>query len=216
MPTIVNDTSPVFPACPSFGFGVGLNLLVKKTELESGRVRRDRKWLQGLRSFDGVPVAPRPQRDIEEIVRFYWAIGGESIVFRFTDWTDYTSSWLDDEPAGTDQPFLFEAGSPGGGYQLVKLYEDQSSGLTEARKITRPQGETILVANEVGTLQTDWILDESTGLLQPGGGFAGTPTAWGGLFYVPVAFEGKPQITIENKKIMGATFTLQEQREATS
>lgn len=210
------DTSPIFPGCPTFGFSMKPRLLVKKTEMESGRVFRDRKWLQGLRMFEGVPLGNRPQADIEEVMQFFWAIAGESIVFRFKDWSDFKSCNLDDDPLPTDQPFTFVAGSPGG-YRLAKLYT--TAGLQEYRKITRPKADTIRVANELGVEQaaSRWTLDEATGLLTPGGTFSGVPTTWGGEFYVPVAFdEGGTQFEITSHEVLSATVTLLEDRDVQS
>lgn len=207
------DTSPIFPSCPTFGFSVKPRLLVKKTELESGRRRRDRKWSQGLRVFEGVPLGNRPQADIEAALYFFWAVAGESIVFRFKDWSDYKSCTLDADPTPLDQPFQLTAGSPGG-YRLAKLYT--TAGLQEYRKITRPKGDTIRVANELGQEQVSsrWTLDESTGYLTPNGSFVGTPTAWGGEFYVPVAFdEGATQFELISHKVQTATVTLEEDRD---
>lgn len=211
--TIQADSSPIFPACPTFGFSVKPRLLVKKTELESGRVFRDRKWLQGLRVYEAVPLGNQLQAEIEEVLHFFWAIAGESIVFRFKDWSDYKSCVLDDDPAATDQPFETLVGSPSG-YRLVKRYT--TAGLTEYRRITRPKGDTITIANELGVVQdtSRWVLDESTGILTPLGTFAGVPTSWGGEFYVPVAFnEGATQFELTNFEIQSATVTLLEDRD---
>lgn len=210
---LIADTSPIFPACPTFGFSVKPRLLVKKTELESGRVLRDRKWQQGMRAYEGVPLGNRPQADIEAVLKFFWAIGGESIVFRFKDWADYKSCDLDDEPSALDQPFTFIVGSPGG-YRLAKLYT--TAGLQEFRKITRPKGDTITVANELGAVQDSsrWTLDETTGILTPGVSFVGTPTSWGGEFYVPVTFdEASTQFELSSHKVQSANVTLMEDRD---
>ena len=167
----------------------------------------------GAPAVRGRSLGNRPQRDIEQVLQFFWAIGGESIVFRFKDWSDFKSCNLDDEPLPTDQGFSFLPGSPGG-YRLVKGYT--TAGLTEYRKITRPKGDTIRVANELGVEQvaSRWTLDESTGLLTPGGTFSGVPTTWGGEFYVPVTFdEGGTSFEITSHEVQSATVTLLEDRD---
>lgn len=211
---ITADTIPVFPACPTYGFSITPLLLVKKTSLESGRKRRDRKWEQGLRRFEGMPIGDKPQADIEAIMNFFWAIGGESVVFRLKDWTDYMSCALDDSPTPLDQPFVQRDDSPEG-FQLVKVYAEVVSGLSMVRRISRPVGSTIRVANELGVEQvaSRWTLDESTGILMSEGSFSGTPTSWGGTFDVPVAFDGSPQIEITNKKIQSCAVTIEEDRD---
>lgn len=216
---ITSDPSPVFPACPTFGFSIKPNLLVKKTGLESGRVLKDRKWAEGLRVYEGVPLGQRPQADIEAALMFFWAIAGEAITFRFKDWADFKSALLDDDITPLDQPFTFLAGSPGG-YRLAKLYQvtgrDGSTLYQEYRRITRPLGETIRIANEVGVEQatTRWTLDERTGIVTPNGSFAGVPTSWGGEFDVPVSFnQGGTSFELTNYKVQTATVTLQEERD---
>lgn len=217
--TITADPAPRFPACPTFGFSVKPNLLVKKTVLESGRKRRDRKWAEGLRVYEGVPLGNRPQADIEAALNFFWAIGGESIIFRFKDWSDFKSSALDDDPTPQDQPFTFLPGSPGG-YRLAKLYAvtgvDGSTLYQEYRRITRPVGSTIRVANELGQEQaaSRWQLDEATGILTPLGTFSGTPTSWGGEFDVPVSFNQEgTTFELSSHKVQTATVTLEEERD---
>lgn len=208
------DTIPVFPTCPGYGFSVVAQLLVKKTSLESGRKRRDRKWSQGLRRYEGMPTNNRPQESIEAILHFFWAIGGESVLFRFKDWTDYKSCLLDDDVSAVDQPFVVRDDSPAG-YQLVKVYQDVTSGLQMVRRISRPVGSTVRVANELGVEQaaSRWTLDEATGILVPGGTFSGVPSSWGGEFDVPCAFDGYPQIEITEKKIQSASVTVEEDRD---
>lgn len=211
---ITADTIPVFPTCPAYGFSVTPLLLVKKTSLESGRKRRDRKWEQGLRRYEGMPVGEKPQGDIEAILNFFWSIGGESVVFRLKDWTDYKSCALDDSVTPLDQPFVERDESPAG-FQLVKVYQEPVSGLSMVRRVSRPVGSTVRVANELGAEQaaSRWTLDEGTGILVPGGSFAGTPASWGGEFDVPVAFDGSPQIEITNKRIQSASVTIEEDRD---
>lgn len=211
---IIADTIPTFPSCPTYGFSVTPLLLVKKTSLESGRKRRDRKWQQGLRRFEGMPIGEKPQDDIESILNFFWAIGGESVIFRLKDWTDYKSSLLDDSVSFLDQAFVERDESPAG-FQLVKTYLEPVSGLSMVRRISRPIGSTIRVANELGVEQaaSRWTLDESTGILTPEGSFVGTPSSWGGEFDVPSAFDGSPQIEITNKKIQNCTVTIEEDRD---
>lgn len=216
---ITPDPSPTFPACPTFGFSVKPQLLVKKTKLESGRTLRDRKWQEGLRVYEGVPLGQRPQADIEAALQFYWAVAGEALTFRFKDWSDYKSCALDDEVAPTDQPFTVLSGSPSG-YRLAKKYEvigrDGSTLYTEYRRITRPRGDTIRVANEVGVEQASsrWTIDEATGILTPAGTFAGVPTTWGGEFDVPVAFDqAGTSFELTSYQVQTATITLEEDRD---
>lgn len=119
---------------------------------------------------------------------------------------------MQDTPTPGDQPFTFIPGSPGG-YQLVKVYTYGAR--EQVREIVKPNGATIRVANQLGIEQptSAWLLDEATGLLQTLGGFSGTPTSWGGEFYVLARFDSELPISIENKQIQAASFAVAEIRE---
>jgi uncharacterized protein (TIGR02217 family) len=95
-------------------------------------------------------------------------------------------------------------------YQLTKAYTVDP--ITQLREITQPVGSTILIANDSGAAQTDFTLDESTGLLKPGETFTGTPHSWGGEFNVPVRFDSELDTQIVDKQIQSVTFRLTEKR----
>jgi len=210
---ITPDTTETFPICPTYGFSVDPMFLVKIVEREGGRENVDRKWAHPLRHYTGVPIGDKPQADIERILHFWLCVGGTTESFRFKDWTDYKSCLLDDVVAATDQPLVYEADVSPAGYTLVKQYV-YGSRIYE-RTIRRPVGSTIVVANELGVAQdpSTWTLDEATGILQPNGGFSGTPTTWGGEFDVLCRFDGPFVPEISNKKIQRADVTLREKRE---
>jgi uncharacterized protein (TIGR02217 family) len=208
---ITADASPIFPACPTFGFTAEPEYLVKITAREGGYERRDRKWARPLLSFTGVPLGDRPQKDIEAVLHFWHAMGGMSDPFRFRDWTDYKSCPLDATPAATDQPIVASMDSPPK-LRLVKQYVVGS--VIQQREIVRPFGASLLIANETGAVQpaSSWTVDEATGLLTRGSGFAGTPTAWGGEFFVWVRFNGQLNPQISNHRIQNVTIQLKELR----
>lgn len=209
MPTIVHDTSEVFPGCPTFGFVAEPNYLVKITSREGGFERRDRKWARPLTKYTGVPMGDRPQADIEQILYFWHAMGGMWSGFRFKDWTDFKSCRLDASPLATDMPLAASGDSPAS-FRLIKQYRAGST--IQEREITRPIGSTIHIANEVGATQTAWTLDEKTGLVTIGGGFSGTPTSWGGEFDVWVRFDAQFNPTFSNHNIMNVSVSLAEIR----
>lgn len=210
-PTIIADPAPVFPGCPTFGFTVEPNYLVKITSREGGFERRDRKWARPLIKFSGVPLGDRPQADIEDVLYFWHAMGGMSTAFRFKDWSDFKSCRLDATPHATDMPLAVSGDSPSS-YRLIKQYT--AYGITQEREILRPVGSSVSIANETGTIQTDWTLDESTGLLTIGGSFSGTPTSWGGEFDVWVRFDGQLNPQLSNYLIQNVTVQLAEIRVA--
>jgi len=210
---ITPDMSPIFPACPTFGFTAEPAYLVKITAREGGFERRDRKWARPLSKFTAVPTGDQPEADIEEVLHFWHAMGGMSSAFRFKDWSDYKSCSLSEDPEATDQPIIASLDSPPK-LRLVKQYVVGS--IIQQREILRPNGATILIANETGTLQpsSSWTIDESTGLLTVGGGFAGTPSAWGGEFYVWVRFDAQLNPQISDHRVQNVTVQLAELRVA--
>lgn len=206
------DPAALFPRCPAFGFTAAPAYLVKKIMREGGFERRNRKWQRPLNAYASFPTGNRPEADIEEVLHFWHAMGGEEQCFRFKDWVDFKSCALGATPAATDQPLVHVTDSPDH-YQLTKQYVVGSR--IQVRDITRPRGSTILVANEVGAVQAAdrWHLDESTGHLTTLGGFIGVPTAWGGEFDVWVRFDGQLQVQIVEYKAQAASFSLIERRD---
>jgi uncharacterized protein (TIGR02217 family) len=209
MPTITADTEyATFPECPGFGFTVEPRYMTKAIDGEGGQERIDRRWDKPLSFFTAVPTGNRDADVVQNLLNFWHAVGGTSNRFRFKDWTDYKSCKTNQTPTAIDQPFEVVVGS---GYQMIKQYV---AGLrTQNREIYRPVGSTIVVANTLGATQTDWILDESTGILTPGVGFVGTPGSWGGEFDLPCRFLTDYSLTVEDGvDIQSGSFTLRECR----
>ena len=210
MATITPDTAPQFPICPAYGFRADPFFLVKIVARESGAELLDRKWELPRRKFDGVPIGDRAQEDIEEILYFWLAVGGMSSYFRFRDYTDYKSCRLGGTITPIDQP-LVELDTSPLTYQLTKHYS--VGALTHSRPIRRPTGTTVRVANEVGVEQSDWSLDEATGVITPGPTFAGVPTAAGYEFDVLCRFNDNFAPQIVNQEIQNAEVSLIERRD---
>lgn len=208
---ITPDLSEIFPLCPTFGYISEPNYLVKIVSREGGYERRQRVWSRPLHKYTGVPSGDQPQADIEQVLTFWHAMGGMSTGFRFKDWMDYKSCSLSATPAATDQPLVSSGDSPPS-YRLVKEYIYGS--VIQEREIARPNGDTILIANEDGTPidASHWTIDESTGLLTVGSGFTGTPTAWGGEFYVWTRFDAQFNPAISNFQVQNVTVQLAEIR----
>ena len=202
--------TPRFPGCPSFGYVVNPRYSTTVTTLASGREFRNRNWARPLIEVE-VTVGPRRQEEIEELLEFWHAVGGQELGFRFKDESDYKSCRLGDDPSADDQPFLLIVGSPGG-YQLVKQYTFGSR--TQLRYISKPVQGTISVANDSGVVQAPatWSIDYATGLLETRVGFVGTPASWGGEFDVPMRFNSEFPIQLMDHEIQSVTFTLLELR----
>lgn len=205
---------PVFPECPSFGFTVRPDYSVTVVERASGLRTVNRNWYYPLHTYSAVPIGERAEEDIHRVLKFWHALGGRAGRFLFLDYVDHKSSVLiGDDPLPTDQPIVEITDSPGG-WQLIKLYEDELTLFQQQRLIQKPIPGTVRVANEVGAEQaaSTWALDYDTGILTPGIGFSGTPATWGGQFYTPVMFETAPEFTITNRRIQQTGFALRELR----
>ena len=200
-----------FPECPTYGFNAQPQYLVKIVMREGGFERGNRCWERPLIVFTAVPVGDRDEDVIQSILYFWHAMGGRATTFLFKDWTDFKSCPTQNDVTALDQPLqavnLDDASTA---YQLTKAYT--VTPLTQLREITKPIGSSIVVANDFGDAQTDFDLDESTGLLKPGGSFTGTPHSWGGEFNVPVRFDSELDVQIADKQIQAVTFTLMEKR----
>lgn len=209
---ITPDPSEIFPMCPTFGFVSEPNYLVKFTPREGGFERTQRVWARPLHDYTGVPSGDQPEDDIEEVLYFWHAMGGMSTRFRFKDWMDFKSCRLGSTPAATDMPILASGDSPPS-FRLIKEYRFGNA--VQVREVMRPNGATIQIANEVGATvdAADWTLDEATGLLTPGGGFPGVPTAWGGEFFVWVRFNAQFNPAISNYRAQSVTVQLAEKRQ---
>lgn len=205
--TVTTDPLPTFPECPGFGFTIEPRYLTKAIEREGGAEKVDRRWARPLVFATSVPMGNRDANVIQNVLNFWHAVGGTSGHFRFKDFTDHQSCFTTLTPTATDQPFeVVDAG-----YQMVKQYIAGS--LTQTREIYRPIGSTIVVANGDGEQQTDFTLDESTGILVPGGTFTGTPASWGGQFDLYSRFLTNISIqVVDGVQIQSGEFTLRECR----
>lgn len=207
MPTIVPDTLETFPECPTYGFTVEPRYLVKAIERDGGNERVDRRWSRPLSFYTAVPMGDRAEEDAQNVLVFWHAVGGMGGRFRFKDFADFKSCKVNEEPTAYDQPFEVSTGPT---YQLIKAYKYGS--LTQLREIIKPVGLTMLVANDSGAIQTDYTIDEGTGILTPGGTFVGTPASWGGEFDVYVRFTSNLSLALSQNKIQNISFTLRERR----
>lgn len=200
-----------FPECPGYGFTAQPQYLVQINAREGGFEGVKRRWPRPLNTYVAVPMAHRVDVEVQAILTFWHAVGGMATPFLFKDWLDFQSSPVGVEPLGTDQP-LESVSLTGGGvaFQMKKLYTVGT--ITQERDITKPVGSTIRVFNGAAVEQTDFIVDENTGLIQPGRSFSGVPVSWGGEFNVPLRFDSQLSVVVVDEEIQGADFTLREKR----
>lgn len=204
--------SPRFPGCPRYGFVSEPIYSVTIIERASGVERRNRNWAYPLTRLT-ITVGPSDGGDpaVQELLRFYHAVGGPAYGFRAKDYADYKSCEVGDTPSATDCPLLVVAGESPAEYQLVKRYT--YGALSQDRPIYKPVSGTILLADN-GALKTEtthYTVDYTTGrvtlLFTP----VGTLT-WGGEFDLPARFEGPFPVEIISHRQQAVSFTLREIR----
>lgn len=212
MSTITADTMAKLPERVSYGFTASPNYRSRASEREGGFERINRVWARPLLYITSARLEDTPITNVETVLAFFHAMGGQASYFRCKDHTDYQSCGVQSTPSRLDQPLVLKTGSSTE-WQLCKNYTAGS--ITQRREIYKPIGSTILIANGGGVLQTDWTLDEATGILTKGGGFSGTPTTWGGQFDVEVRFMNDMlDVAIQNYGSRDTSFVLREKRRA--
>lgn len=204
--------SPRFPGCPRYGYISEPIYSVTVIERAGGVERRNRNWQYPLTRIT-LTVGPSEGGDpaVQELLRFWHAVGGQAYGFRVKDYADFKSCEVGDTPAGTDCPLLAVAGASPAEYQLVKRYTYGS--LYQDRLITKPVSGTIMVADN-GVLKietTHYTVDYTTGrvtlLFTPVG-----PTTWGGEFDLPMRFDGSFPVEIMSYRQQAVSFSLKEIR----
>ncbi|QDL93076.1 TIGR02217 family protein [Paroceanicella profunda] len=173
-----------FPAGLSFGSTGGPERRVEIVTLANGFEERNAPWAQSRRSFDA-GIGLRSLDDLEDIVAFFEARGGQLNGFRWKDWTDYKSCKPSGTPARTDQAIGTGDGSRTA-FQLVKRYA--SGGAEYLREIRKPVAGSVLVGVD-GAAAAGVSVDATTGIVT----FATAPAAdvavtAGFEFDVPVRF----------------------------
>lgn len=171
-----------------------------------------------------VRIAPDKEGDMSMVKRWHHALRGSAVGFRVMDPTDFLSVDMEQFQSvdtftaalctALDQP-LEEIEETPGGFQLVKQYTVEIADiedLTQRLPILKPVQGTILVANHLGQVQPPdrWVIDYTRGILQPGGGFVGTPYTWGGQYDVPMRFNSPLPVEMTEHRFAGTTFELLE------
>src|SRR5574343_1001294 len=180
--------SPRFPACPKLGLVSEPNYSVSVTQTAGGWESRNRNWSRPLTRIT-ITVGPgsNSAAEVQELLEFWHAGGGQATGFRYKDWSDFKSCRLAGTPSRTDQPLVATGDSPET-YQLTKRYT--AGAQSQDRDIRKPVQSTILIA-DAGTLKTEtthYTVDYSTGIVTLLFAPAGALT-WGGEFDIPVRFD---------------------------
>lgn len=142
-------------------------------------------WANGRRVYDITPGIKEDEQ-VSEIIDTYEGCQGPLHGFRFKDYADFKSCYLNQTPSQLDQVIGTGDGSTVA-FQLIKTYGISLSPFV--RQITKPVADTTEIALD-GTLSSAWDIDTTTGIVTfttaPADGVVITA---GFEFDVPVRFQ---------------------------
>lgn len=131
-----------FPANLSFGSVGGPERRTEIVTLANGFEERNTPWAHSRRRYDA-GLGLRSLDDIETLIAFFEARGGQLHGFRWKDWSDYRSCPPSSEPAPEDQ--LIGIGD--GLTTVFRLQKTYASGQqTYARPILKPVAGSVRIA----------------------------------------------------------------------
>ncbi|MDX1779800.1 MAG: DUF2460 domain-containing protein [Thalassovita sp.] len=177
-----------FPASLSFGAVGGPERRTDVVTLANGFEERNTPWAHSRRRYDA-GLGLRSLDDIETLISFFEARGGQMYGFRWKDWADYKSSAPSEPVAYTDQVIATGDGDTVS-FQLMKNY--RSGDQSYARPIKKPVLGSVRIGVEGVEMQegVHFTVDTATGIVTlaepPNEG--GEVTA-GFEFDVPVRFD---------------------------
>ena len=177
-----------FPANLSFGSVGGPERRTEIVALASGFEERNTPWAHSRRHYDA-GVGLRSLDDVERLIAFFEARGGQLHGFRWKDWADYKSCPASRAVDYEDQ-FLGTGDGVTAAFALRKTYA--SGGVEYVRPITKPVEGTVKVGIQ-GNHQSEAVhfsVDFATGIVtffEPPG--EGARITAGFEFDVPVRFD---------------------------
>jgi uncharacterized protein (TIGR02217 family) len=131
-----------FPEDLSLGSSGGPERRVEIVALASGFEERNAPWAHSRRRYEA-GLGLRSLDDLETVIAFFEARGGQLYGFRWKDWADHRSCRPLAEPAATDQILGFGDGVRTL-FALSKTYQSGPSSYT--RPISKPVAGTVRVA----------------------------------------------------------------------
>ena len=173
-----------FPTDLSLGAMGGPERRTEIVTLASGHEERNSPWAHSRRRYDA-GLGMRSLDDLEALIAFFEARGGQLHGFRWRDWAD----WRSCAPSGRVTPFDQRIGRGDGAarrFALVKRYRSGEAGYV--RPIAKPVPGTVRVGVE--GVEVGASVDETTGEVRldsvPADGAVVTA---GFEFDVPVRFD---------------------------
>lgn len=168
-----------FPSDISYGSKGGPSFKTSVFESSAGMEQRNREWSKARCRYD-VSHGIRDKVDMNNILDFFYNMGGKATGFRFKDWADYK---LTNGNIGTGNGVLVA-------FQIVKKYTVGLNVYT--RDIRKPVAGTftVLVNAVAQTPGVDYTVDTTTGIIT----FAVAPAVGHAVvvsceFDVPVRFD---------------------------
>jgi conserved hypothetical protein TIGR02217 len=187
-----------FPANLSFGSVGGPERRTEIVTLTNGFEERNSPWAHSRRSYDA-GVGLRSLDDVERLIAFFEARGGQLHGFRWKDWADYKSC-----PASQEVGFEDQVIGTGDGqtrtFGLAKTY--RSGDFSYVRPILKPVAGTVVTGiqghhqSEGDAFTLDTARGEVTFSVAPG---AGAVVTAGFEFDVPVRFDtDRIQVSVQS------------------
>lgn len=152
-----------FPASLSFGSVGGPERRTEIVELINGFEERNSPWAHSRRRFDA-GLGLRSLNDVETLIAFFEARGGQLHSFRWKDWSDFKSSLPNAAVTPFDQ-IIGESDGERVAFPLVKSYASGPSAYL--RPILKPVEGTVKVAVSGDPLQESlgFSVDHATGIV---------------------------------------------------
>ena len=176
----------VFPLSLAFGASGGPTRKTQITQLASGGEHRNNPHAFSRRSYNAA-AGVKSHKDLQTLISFFEARGGQLYSFRFKDPVDHLSCDIDETPSATDQVVAVGDGAETE-FLIYKNYSDVAG--QSRRPITKFVDGTVSVAIDGAVLNPfDYAVNIQTGLLS----FSAPPNegvviSAGYAFHVPVRF----------------------------
>ena len=175
-----------FPTDLSFGAMGGPERRTEIVTLANGHEERNSPWAASRRRYDA-GLGLRGLDDVELLLAFFEARGGQLHGFRWKDWADHRSAPAS-QPIGPGDQALGVGDGQRSGFALRKAYA--SGGQVHHREIRKPVAGTLRVALGGSEAVSGWVFDAAKGeLLFDSPPPSGAAVTAGFEFDVPVRFD---------------------------
>ena len=205
----------LFPTRVSDGSRGGPEFKTALVQYQSGFESTDRRWPLPRHKYS-IVAGTLTEDEIDELLPFFWVVGGRANSFRFQDPYDFKTSAYGSAISASDQVLLTDLSTTVTSVQLTKTYS--YGGQTLTRTITKPDASTVVFSVDSSTRTTGFTVNASTGVVTFAPALASTVVSvrWGGNFWVHARFDTDYlDIQYEGGIIANANVPLVEKLEAT-